>query len=48
LLDIQCHGLVELPGGYRPELPRRSTLADFAQYDATYEYKDGKLVASVT
>ena len=46
LLDIQCHGSVELPGGYRPELPAAIHLKrDFAQYDATYEFKDGRMVS---
>ena len=46
LLDIHCHGSVELPGGYRPELPAAVHLKrDFAQYDATYEFKDGRLVS---
>ena len=46
LLDIHCHGSMELPGGYRPELPAAVHLKrDFAQYDATYEFKDGRLVS---
>jgi len=44
--DIQFHSQTELPSGYRPELPAAIHLKwDFAQYDATYEFKDGKLLS---
>jgi len=46
LTDIQFSSRVELPGGYRPELPAAVHLKqDFAQFDATYEFKDGKLIS---
>jgi tetratricopeptide (TPR) repeat protein len=36
---------MELPGGYRPEVPGAiHWKRDFAQYDATYEFKDQKLI----
>jgi len=44
-LDIECHGRIELPNGYRPQVPEDVHLKfDFAQYDATYQFKDGKLI----
>jgi len=46
LMDIQFHSRMELPGGYRPELPAEVHLKrDFAQYDSTYGFKDGKLIS---
>ncbi|HVR26256.1 MAG TPA: DUF3857 domain-containing protein [Candidatus Polarisedimenticolia bacterium] len=46
LTDVQLHGRIELPVGYRPELPAPVHLKrDFAQYDATYEFKDSKLIS---
>jgi tetratricopeptide (TPR) repeat protein len=43
--DIQFHSRVELPGGYRPELPAAVHLKrDFAVYDSTYDFRDGKLI----
>jgi len=46
LSDFQFHSQVELPSGYRPELPAAIHLKhDFALYDATYEFKDGKLIS---
>jgi len=47
LTDVQLYGQVELPAGYRPELPAPIHLKrDFAQYDATYEFKDGKMISA--
>lgn len=46
LFDIQCHGVLTLPAGYRPELPSAIHLKkDFAQYDSTYVFQDGKLIS---
>jgi tetratricopeptide (TPR) repeat protein/transglutaminase-like putative cysteine protease len=46
LTDTQFHSQTELPGGYRPNLPDAVHLKqDFAQYDSTYEFKDGKLIS---
>ena len=46
LLDIEFKSRVELPAGYRPELPAAIHLKwDFAQYDSTDEFKDGKLTS---
>ena len=43
--DIQFNSTMELPAGYRPELPSAiHWKRDFAQYDATYEFKDQKLI----
>jgi len=43
-VDIQFQSHLELPGGYRPELPAAIHLKeDFAQYDSIYDFKDGKL-----
>jgi tetratricopeptide (TPR) repeat protein len=43
--EFQFHSRVELPGGYRPELPAAIHVKrDFAQYDATYEFKEGALI----
>ncbi len=43
--DIQFSSTMELPAGYRPELPSAiHWKRDFAQYDATYEFKDQKLI----
>jgi tetratricopeptide (TPR) repeat protein len=44
LLDIHFHSQIELPGSYVPSLPAPIHLVrDFAQFDATYAFKDGKL-----
>ncbi len=44
-LDIECHGRIELPNGYQPQVPEDIHLRfDFAQYDATYQFRDGKLI----
>jgi transglutaminase-like putative cysteine protease len=44
LSEVQFDSQVELPKGYRPELPEAVHLKrDFAQFDVTYEFKDGKL-----
>jgi len=44
-IDIQFHSRVDLPSGYRPQLPAAIHLKrDFAQYDSIYDYKDGKLM----
>ena len=46
LNEMQFHSRVELPGGYRPELPIAIHLKrDFALYDSTYDFKDGKLIS---
>src|ERR1017187_1359331 len=43
--DIQFNSRVELPAGYRPELPAAVHFKrDFAQYDAAYTFKDGKMI----
>jgi hypothetical protein len=45
LTDVQLHGQVERPVGYRPQLPAPIHLKRaFAQYDVTYEFKEGKLI----
>ena len=44
--DIKFSSRVELPKGYRPDLPAAIHVKhDFAQFDVTYEFKDGKLVS---
>jgi tetratricopeptide (TPR) repeat protein len=46
LSDFQFRSQVELPSGYRPELPAAIHVKrDFALYDSTYEFKDGKLMS---
>jgi tetratricopeptide (TPR) repeat protein len=46
LSDFQFRSEVELPSGYRPELPTAIHVKrDFAWYDSTYEFKDGKLIS---
>jgi tetratricopeptide (TPR) repeat protein/transglutaminase-like putative cysteine protease len=46
LTEMQFHSRVKLPGVYRPELPAAIHLKrDFALYDSTYEFKDGKLIS---
>jgi tetratricopeptide (TPR) repeat protein len=46
LMEMQFHSRVELPSGYRPELPAAVHLKrDFALYDSTYDFKDGKLIS---
>jgi tetratricopeptide (TPR) repeat protein/transglutaminase-like putative cysteine protease len=43
--DVLFHSRVELPSEYRPQLPAAVHLKrDFAQFDATCDFKDGKLV----
>lgn len=43
--DIQLRSEMLLPGGYRPQLPKSTHMKrDFAEYDATYDFKDGKLI----
>ena len=43
--DIQFRSQLELPSGYRPMLPAAIHLKrDFAQYDATYDFRDGKMI----
>ncbi len=45
LADIDFNSSVELPPGYTPALPAAVHIKrDFAQFDATYEFKDGKLM----
>lgn len=44
-VDVVFSSSVELPSGYRPMLPAAIHLKkDFAQYDSTYDFKDGKLI----
>ena len=44
--DIQFKSQVELPSGYRPELPAAiHWKRDFAEYDAAYSFKDRKLIS---
>ena len=44
--EVEFHSRVELPSGYRPELPVAIHLKkDFAQYDSTHEFKDGALIS---
>jgi tetratricopeptide (TPR) repeat protein len=46
LTDIDFRSQVELPKEYRPELPAAIHLKrDFAQFDATYDFKDGKMLS---
>jgi hypothetical protein len=46
MTDIQFNSRVELPSAYRPELPAAiHWKRDFAEYDATYSFKDGKLIS---
>ncbi|HXW89531.1 MAG TPA: DUF3857 domain-containing protein [Terriglobales bacterium] len=45
LSEIQFDTQMALPVGYQPTLPAAVHLKkDFAQYDATYEFKDGQLI----
>jgi tetratricopeptide (TPR) repeat protein len=45
-VDIDFQSRVELPNGYVPTFqPAIHFKNDFAQFDATYDYKDGKLVS---
>ncbi len=45
-LDVDCLSEMELPRGYRPTLPAAIHLKqDFAQFDATYDFNDGKLIS---
>jgi tetratricopeptide (TPR) repeat protein len=44
--EINANAEVEVPSGYRAEIPASVHLKkDFAEYDATYEFKDGKLIS---
>ena len=44
--SIEFGSAMELPPGYRPEVPSAiHWKRDFAQYDATYEFKDHTLIA---
>ena len=44
-IDVQFHSELELPSSYQPVLPAAIHLKrDFAQYDSTYEFKDGKMI----
>jgi hypothetical protein len=44
--ELHFQSQTELPGGYRPMLPPAVHLKeDFAQFDSTYEFKDGKLLS---
>lgn len=46
LTDIKFTSQVELPAGYRPELPAAIHLKrDFAQFDATYDFKNGRIIS---
>jgi tetratricopeptide (TPR) repeat protein len=45
-IDVEFRSQVELPNGYKPMLPAAIHLKwDFAQYDATYDFKDGKVIS---
>jgi tetratricopeptide (TPR) repeat protein len=45
-VDVTMHAQLELPKGYSPELPSAIHLKHaFAQFDATYSFKDGKLIS---
>jgi tetratricopeptide (TPR) repeat protein len=45
LTAVQFDSQLALPSGYKPELPEAIHLKrDFAQYDSTYAFKDGKLI----
>ncbi|HST10856.1 MAG TPA: DUF3857 domain-containing protein [Terriglobales bacterium] len=44
--EINANSEVEMPSGYRAEIPAAVHLKkDFAEYDATYAFKDGKLAS---
>lgn len=44
--DINFHSQLELPSGYRPELPAAIHIKhDFAEFDATEQFEDGKLIS---
>lgn len=44
--EIRFTSVVEIPKGYRAELPQAVHLSnDFAEYDSTYQLKDGKIVS---
>lgn len=44
--EISFHSQLELPSGYRPELPAAIHVKhDFAEFDATEQFKDGKLIS---
>jgi tetratricopeptide (TPR) repeat protein/transglutaminase-like putative cysteine protease len=46
LTDVDFRSRLELPKGHTPILPTAIHLKrDFAEYDATYEFKDGKMIA---
>jgi tetratricopeptide (TPR) repeat protein len=45
LTDIRFVSQVQLPAGYKPEIPDAiHWKSEFAQFDVAYEFKDGKLV----
>jgi tetratricopeptide (TPR) repeat protein len=44
--EINANAEVEVPAGYRVELPEAIHLKkDFAEYDSTYDFKEGKLIS---
>src|ERR1035438_3237954 len=44
--DIDLQGRIQLPKGYTPSVPEAIHLkTDFAEYDATYSFKDGSLIS---
>lgn len=45
-VELSFHSVLELPKGYSPELPVAiHAKHDFAEFDATYSLKDGKLIS---
>jgi tetratricopeptide (TPR) repeat protein/transglutaminase-like putative cysteine protease len=45
-VSLHFHSEVELPGGYRPALPAPIHLhEDFAQFDVTYDFRNGKMIS---
>lgn len=45
-IDLDFRSELELPKGYQPVLPAAIHLKnDFAEFDATYEFKDGKMIS---
>jgi tetratricopeptide (TPR) repeat protein len=45
-IEITFHTQLELPKGYSPEVPAPIHLKrNFAEYDATYNFKDGRLIS---
>jgi len=46
LVDMDFKSRMELPSGYKPSVPAAIHLKeDFAQYDSSYQFKDGKLTS---